>query len=460
MQCSVVIPCHGGAELTAACVDALAAQDAKPDEILLVDNASDDATPTLDGRHGLVRVLRQDRNLGFAGGVNQGIREARGTTVLVLNNDTRAATNLLRELHEVLATDPRIAAVGPVSNHVKGRARLPLGALGRDDLDRAHIAQELAMEPARIQDVDTLAGLCLLVERRTFDRFGVFDERFGHGNFEDDDFCLRLRLAGRRLVIARRAFLHHEGHATFRAMGLDVREEISRRLVQFRAKWARDPAGRAAIAALHGDLATAAHAAHEAQVTWPHWPDADWHLARWHLARGAVGDAIPHLETLLRACPRHTDAAVELVCARLATGDPAAAESAIATTLGGCHVTAAEEARVLRARGERWYRDGDGKRAADAFAAAAQLAPPDGGLHNWLGLCRLAAGDLDAAAESFGAAIAAGCAIAHTNLGIARLRSGALAAAHDSFATAVRLLPEDRTARENLAAIERLAPVS
>jgi GT2 family glycosyltransferase len=355
VTCSVVIPCHGGADLTRACIETLLAQDGGPPaEILLVDNQSPDDTATLGSVHPAVRVLRMERNLGFAGGVNAGIRAARGTHVLVLNNDTRAATNLLSELRTVLASDPRIGATAPVSNYVKGPARLPW-VDARDAAVRAEIAALLETEPARTQDVDTLAGLCLLLRRDTFARIGLFDERFGHGNFEDDDFCLRLRLHGYRLVIARRAFLHHEGHATFRSMGLDMKTQLERRLAQFVAKWRADPAGRAVIAALSGDVEGAGTAAAEARRSWPLWPDADWHLARRALHRGEPERATVHLQSLLQQCPRHSAAAVELAAIRLARAPLPTAHRALAAAMT-FHLSQQQQQRLLdclAARGGR-----------------------------------------------------------------------------------------------------------
>src|SRR5436190_18086827 len=95
MRCSVVIPCHNGADLTRACIASLLHQDGgAPAEILIVDNGSTDATARLASLGLPVRVLEQGRNLGFAGGVNAGIRAASQPLVLVLNNDTQAAPDL------------------------------------------------------------------------------------------------------------------------------------------------------------------------------------------------------------------------------------------------------------------------------------------------------------------------------------------------------------------------------
>mgnify|MGYP001492405561 CR=1 FL=1 len=454
MRCSVVIPCHGGADLTRRCVASLLAQaDTTPSEIVLVDNASRDRTRdlvTLDPR---VRVITLAENRGFAGGVGAGIRASRGDHVLVLNNDTQAAANLLAELRRALHSSPSIGAVAPVSNHVKGPARVAVGALGSEAAGRVAIAATLAAQPIAMQDVDTLAGLCLLVRRSTFDRVGLFDERFGHGNFEDDDLCLRLRLHGLRLVIARRAFLHHEGHATFRALGLDLRTEIERRRAQFVAKWRRDPAGRAVVAALAGDLLGAAAAATDARRVWPDWPDADWHLARRDAALGDHAAAARRLQTLLQRCPLHSDAALALTEALLRSGDGTAGRAQAARTAMAFHLDVAQQVRLLTALGEHDYTQQRPAAAAAHFTAALELQPDDASLQNWLGLCHLDTGDLTAAERAFETAAAAGYALAHTNLGICHHRRGDDDGAERCFERAVELLPADGTARRNLAAL-------
>jgi GT2 family glycosyltransferase/Tfp pilus assembly protein PilF len=456
MSCSVVIPCHNGAPLTAACIASLRQQTDGycPDEILLVDNASSDATPELAQLHPSVRVLRQDTNRGFAGGVNAGIAAARGELVLVLNNDTQAAPTLLRELHRALAQDTAIAAVAPTSNHVKGPARLEVGDFGSTAAGRDAIAAELASAPL-IQDVDTLAGLCLLVRRATFAEVGRFDERFGHGNFEDDDFCLRLRLRGYRLAIAQRAFLHHEGHATFRALGLDLGQELARRRAQFIAKWQHDPAGAAHIAAWNGDLAAAAAAARTARTIWPSWPDADWHLARGCAARGDHAGASTHLAALLRHGPEHAEAMVALGHCQLVAG--ARREARVSLVSAVRHLLpAARQAKLAADLGADAFHRGDFDSARADFEMALLATPGDGVIDNWLGLCALATGNVPHASEHFAAAIAHGFPLAHTNLGICQLRQGEKRAAHDSFERAVTLLPHDPTARGNLAGCRAL----
>lgn len=456
LHCSVVIPCHGGAALTRACVLSLLGQRGGHElEILLVDNAGDAATRALAQLDPRVLVLPQERNLGFGAGCNAGLRRARHPHLLILNNDTQAAPHLLSRLGAALRSDPRIAMAAPVSNHVKGEAMLPCGDRGRSAEGRLELERELASTAPRgaagprVQDVDTLAGLCLLLHRDTLARVGPFDERFGEGNFEDDDLCLRARRLGLRLVIARDAFLHHEGSATFRALGLDLAAELLRRRADFRAKWWHSPVGRAVLCAQEGDLAGAARESLLARRTDPEWPDADWHLGRLHCEAGRHGLAAAHLCAFLRQCPYHTGAVILLGLCWLELGQAQRAVRLWTWARGACHFAPAQAADLLVRLGLHSRGRGELAAALQHFAGAAALQPHDARLGNWHGVALLELGRPREAIAPLSRAARGGFPLAHTNLGICHVRTGAKAAALHHFATAARLLPDDVTAQEN-----------
>ena len=86
-------------------------------------------------------------------------------------------------------------------------------------------------------DADRLVGFCLLVKREVIDKIGPLDERFGIGCFEDDDWCLRAKQAGYRLLIAADAFVHHYGSRTFVGSGTDLGSVLDRNEQLFRQKW-------------------------------------------------------------------------------------------------------------------------------------------------------------------------------------------------------------------------------
>lgn len=451
MHCTVVIPCLGRADLTRACVESLLAQAGDHDlQIVLVDNLGDAATAALTSMSPRVEVHSSGSNLGFAGACNRGLERARAPFAMVLNNDTVAAPSLLSRLHEAVAADDRIGFAAPISNRVKGPAMVAVGDLSATAAGRDRIEREVCA-PCRglVQDVDTLSGLCLLARTSTWRRLGGFDERFVPGNFEDDDLSLRARLAGLRLVVARDAFLHHEAHQSFRALGIDVRDEIRRQHAVFARKWQQDPAGRALLAAMEGDLGRAALSAMAAQRVHPEWPEADWILARFQLANGQPERALPQLQALVARCPSHTDARLELALCRLRLGNWQCARTELRDTFTSCFVGRDRACELLVAVGELAQQHGALDEAAEDFAAALALKPGDAALCNRLGAVRVSQRRFDEALPLLEQAADLGMALAHTNLGICHYQLGAPERALDHFRRAAEQLPDDATAHAN-----------
>lgn len=241
---SVVILCWNAWEASRLCLEQLRPTLAPRDEVIVVDNASTDETPVGLRRFSWARVTRNETNRGFAGGCNDGARLARNEVLVFLNNDTVPVGRWLDALLEPFA-DPSVGATGPRSNMVSGPQLVPgvpYGAEGLPGLRRFVRAWEAA-NAGRVEPTERLVGFCLAVRRTAFERIGGFDERFTVGSYEDDDLCRRLIADGWRLLITHGSFVHHQGHATFEANGLDWRVVERSHRPLFLAKHAAIPAG-------------------------------------------------------------------------------------------------------------------------------------------------------------------------------------------------------------------------
>lgn len=232
---SVIILTYNSSPTLVTCLQSALATLGPDDEVIVVDNASTDGTVEFLQQIELAspqfRIIYNEKNLGFSAGCNVGIRAAKGAYVCLLNPDTYATPTWLPRLKRACA-DPSVGAIGPTSDTVAGLQKLtfhtPQGLSGNFDYNQ--IAEVLANHNDNtVADTKLLIGFCLMVKRSVLDEIGLLDENLFLGT-DDYDWSLRIRNAGYRLVIARDAYVHHEGHVSFRQDPVAerrVRESIS-----------------------------------------------------------------------------------------------------------------------------------------------------------------------------------------------------------------------------------------
>ena len=213
---SVVIPTWDGLELLRGCLTALSQQTRPADEVVVVDNGSRDGTAeALSEQWPDVRVVALPENLGFAGGVNAGIRASTGERVVLLNNDALARPDFLAEL---LAADarggPRLGAVTAKVVGDDGRLQdtgdfLTAWGLavqrGNGEPDDGRYDHDL--------DVTSACGGACLWRREALEDVGLLAEEF-FAYFEDLDLGLRARLRGWHVRYAPAAVVVHAVSAT------------------------------------------------------------------------------------------------------------------------------------------------------------------------------------------------------------------------------------------------------
>ncbi|MDX6769548.1 MAG: glycosyltransferase family 2 protein [Elusimicrobiota bacterium] len=239
---SVVVLCHNDRRYLRGCLDSLARHTKSPHELILVDNASPDGAreDLLAARREYpfpVKLVLNDRNRFFAGGNNQGLRLARGRHCVLLNADTVVTPGWLEGLAAHADADRGLGAVGPNTNQAAGTQvewPAPYGSV--EELPAYARRRGAALAGLRVE-VPWLVGFCVLLPRRVLRRVGPLDRLFGPGGFEDYDLCLRVRLAGLRLAVARDVYIHHYGGRGYVDMRYEALRDRNRRL--FWDKWSR-----------------------------------------------------------------------------------------------------------------------------------------------------------------------------------------------------------------------------
>ncbi len=200
MKASIVIPAWNGRAYLPACLDALLAQDAGPFEIIVVDNASADGSADLVAeRYPQVKLIRHERNLGFAGGCNAGLRAAKGDVLMLLNQDTQVRPDWLVALAKAFEASAGIGVVGCKAlypetrkvQHAGGWVEWPLAIarhFGYGEIDQGQWDTPRAVE--------FVTGAAMALRRAVLERVGLLDELFWPGYFEDIDYCWRATAAG------------------------------------------------------------------------------------------------------------------------------------------------------------------------------------------------------------------------------------------------------------------------
>jgi GT2 family glycosyltransferase len=217
MRISIVIPNWNGAQHLPTCLDSLRAQTFRDFEIIVADNASRDESLELLARdYPEVRVIALDRNTGFTGACNAGLRAAEGGEFLILlNNDTEADPHWLAEVISAFERHPPAGIVASkmllfdrrtilhCAGDIFRRDGTP-GNRGVWEEDRGQYAEG---------PVFSANGGSAAYRRAMLDQIGLLDDDFFY-SCEDVDLAWRAQLAGWPAVYAPRAVVYHKLSAT------------------------------------------------------------------------------------------------------------------------------------------------------------------------------------------------------------------------------------------------------
>ena len=214
---SVIVVCWNGLRHLPDCLAALLPQLPGEAEVVLVDNGSTDGTATwARDTHPAIRLVELPHNLGFAGGVNAGLRAARGQLLLLLNDDAFAEPGFVAALLDVMARQPEIGAASAVLLFAH-RPELVASAgirMRRDglalDLWAGQPAASLPAEPAPIMGP---SGGAAIYRRALLEDVGLLEPGF-FNYLEDVDLAWRALLRGWRSVVVPGARARHVYSAT------------------------------------------------------------------------------------------------------------------------------------------------------------------------------------------------------------------------------------------------------
>jgi hypothetical protein len=203
---------------TIECIESLKQINFDSYKIIIVDNASTDESVNklINYADDRLVLLRSNKNLGFSGGNNIGIKYALddgADYVLLLNNDTIVEPDFLQNMVETAENDKEIGIVGCKIKYNGDRNLLWFAGgqvnwfkflgehFGKRELDDGKYD--------KLIEVSFVTGCCMLIKREVIEKVGMLpDEYFMY--FEDVDFCVRVQEAGFKIIYEPKAVIYHK----------------------------------------------------------------------------------------------------------------------------------------------------------------------------------------------------------------------------------------------------------
>ncbi|MPM23742.1 hypothetical protein SDC9_70216 [bioreactor metagenome] len=240
MKTSIVILTHNKLEYSQKCIESIRQYtDANSYELIVVDNNSTDETVAWLKKQKDIKAIYNDKNLGFPKGCNQGIEVATGENILLLNNDIIVTRRWLDNLISCLCSNENIGAVGPVTNNASYYQAINVTYKSVEEM-HSFAENFNQSNPSIWEERLKLVGFCMLIKRSVVEKVGLLDELFTPGNFEDDDYSIRIRMAGYKLMLCKDTFIHHFGSVSFKNDNVAYSKLLSDNRKKFAEKWGFD----------------------------------------------------------------------------------------------------------------------------------------------------------------------------------------------------------------------------
>jgi GT2 family glycosyltransferase len=213
---SVIVLDVAGGEMLRDCLASIAAQTLQPAEVIVFDNGS--RVPTVAPG---ARVIRSDRNRGFAGGANAAFAQSRGAFIALINNDVTLGADWLATVRAAIDADPRLAAVQTVLR--RDAATIDGAGISIADGTFRQIGHGLpigVVVEKGLEEAWGVSATATLYRREALGEW-MFDERF-FAYYEDVDLCARLHENGWHTKVLDAVKATHRGSQSASILGRDA----------------------------------------------------------------------------------------------------------------------------------------------------------------------------------------------------------------------------------------------
>jgi len=238
---SIVVCCFEQWSSTLLCLNALRAHTENvPYEVIVVDDGSNDETPSELLLVQNVFVIRHEKSQGYLKSANEGASHARGTYIVQLNNDTIPQPDWLAPLVDTFKRRLNAVIAGPMFLWPNGSIQEAGGRIFSDGRAAQFGNGEMSLtsEYRYSRPVDYVSGAALCVKKSFWDSVGGYDERFAPAYYEDTDLALTAISQGYEVMYQPLSKIAHWSHTSYGIDGLFRMESlINERRDIFVKKW-------------------------------------------------------------------------------------------------------------------------------------------------------------------------------------------------------------------------------
>jgi GT2 family glycosyltransferase/glycosyltransferase involved in cell wall biosynthesis len=244
---SVIIPAHNKVEVTYYALCALLVAHNKASfEVIVVDDASTDATAELEDIVAGIRVIHNAEAQRFIRACNAGVAEARGDYVVLLNNDTEPTVGWLDALLDAFDRLDNVGLAASKLLYPDGKLQDAGGIVWGNGNPWNYGNHANPWEPrfCYARQADYLSGAAMMTTRKIWDEVGGLSSYLEPMYFEDTDFAFKVREAGYKTWFVPSSIVYHfEGmtSGTDTSNGFKRYQEVNR--PKFKRRWAGDYAG-------------------------------------------------------------------------------------------------------------------------------------------------------------------------------------------------------------------------
>jgi len=238
---SIIIPVYNQWDYTYACLASILKNSGEISyEIIVVDDCSTDDTRNIERFVRNIKVIRNEKNLGFLFNCNKAAKLSSGKYIVFLNNDTLVQPGWLSWFMKTMEEKPDVGLVGAKLIFSTGELQEAGGVVFKDGSAMNYGRGDDPDQPQYnyFKDVDYCSGACICVRKELWEKLDGFDPQYTPAYYEDTDLAMRIRSLGYRTVYQPKSIvIHFEGisHGTDITQGIKKKQDENQKI--FYSKW-------------------------------------------------------------------------------------------------------------------------------------------------------------------------------------------------------------------------------